>query len=79
MTSGIDVINEKTKVDEDDEKLRLEWSKLARVFDRLLFYIFAIIHVLMILSFLSLCHTSEMILFHMEVSRVMLVLFWAVT
>ena len=49
VTSGIDVMTEKIKSDEEDEKLRLEWRKLARLFDRLLFYIFGTIHFLMIL------------------------------
>ena len=43
------VITEKTETGEEDEKLRLEWRKLGKRCDCLLFYIFATTHVLMII------------------------------
>ena len=49
MTSGIRVITEKTETGEEDEKLRLEWRKLGKRCDCLLFYIFATTHVLMVI------------------------------
>ena len=47
--SGIDLIAKKIRADEDEEDLRLQWRKLARSFDRLLFVIFAIFHLCMAL------------------------------
>ena len=46
---GMDVITLKIKANDEDEKLRLEWKNIAGFFDRLLFTIFGIIHILMIL------------------------------
>ena len=46
---GMDVITLKMKANDEDEKLRLQWKNIARFFDRLLFTIFGIIHILMIL------------------------------
>ena len=47
--SHIDIITKKIQTDEVDENLRLEWKKLAKILDRSLFIIFAMIHLLMML------------------------------
>ena len=47
--SGIDVITMKTQANEEDEKRRFEWKKLAMLFDRLNLIIFGVIHFIMIL------------------------------
>ena len=47
--SHIDIITKKIQTDEVDENLRLEWKKLAKILDRSLFVIFAMIHLLMML------------------------------
>ena len=50
--SGLDVMVKKIRNDEEEEKLRLEWKKLAGDCDRLLLIIFVTIHLFMILLIL---------------------------
>ena len=56
--SGLDVMVKKMRNDEEEEKLRLEWKKLAGDCDRLLLIVFVTIHLFMILLILlALPHT----------------------
>ena len=49
IVSGIDVIIKKITANEEEENFRLRWKKLARCFDRLLFCVFATLHLFMVL------------------------------